>query len=39
VCEQSKTQDPEIKKLRQEIISSQQREIDEMKAKLEELEK
>jgi uncharacterized protein (DUF305 family) len=39
VCEQSKTQDPEIKKLQQEIISSQQREIDEMKAKLEELEK
>jgi len=39
MSEQSKTQDPEIKKLQQEIITSQQREIAEMKAKLKELEK
>ena len=39
MSEQSKTQDPEIKKLQQEIISSQQEEIKVMKAKLKELEK
>lgn len=33
------SQDPDIKKLQEEIISSQQREIMEMKAKLKELEK
>lgn len=33
------SQDPEIKKLQEEIVSSQQREIAEMKAKLKELEK
>lgn len=39
MSEQSKTKDPEIKQLQQEIISSQQREIEIMKAKLKELEK
>jgi uncharacterized protein (DUF305 family) len=39
MSEQSKTQDPEIKKLQQEIIASQQEEIKVMKAKLKELEK
>jgi len=39
MSEQSKTQDPEIKKLQHEIISSQQEEIKVMKAKLKELEK
>lgn len=39
MSEQSKTQDPEIKKLQQEIISSQQEEIIVMKAKLKDLEK
>lgn len=39
MSEQSKTQDPEIKKLQQEIITSQRREIAEMKAKLKELSK
>jgi len=39
MSEQSKSQDPEIKKLQQEIITSQQAEIKEMKAKLKELEK
>lgn len=34
MSEQSKSQDPEIKKLQQEIISSQQEEIRVMKAKL-----
>ncbi|HEY9560023.1 MAG TPA: DUF305 domain-containing protein [Anseongella sp.] len=38
MSEQSQVEDPEIKKLQQEIISSQQREIDWMKAKLEDLE-
>ena len=33
------SQDPDIKKLQEEIISSQQREIEQMKAKLKELEK
>lgn len=33
------SQDPEIKKLQEEIISSQQREIEQMKTKLKELEK
>lgn len=37
MSEHSKTQDPEIKKLQQEIISSQRAEIAEMKAKLKEL--
>ena len=35
MSEQSKSQDPEIKKLQQEIIKSQQQEIEVMKAKLE----
>lgn len=39
MSEQSKTQDPEIKKLQQEIISSQREEIKVMKAKLKELDK
>ena len=39
MSEQSKSQDPEIKKLQQEIISSRQEEIKVMKAKLKELEK
>lgn len=39
MSEQSKSQDPEIKKLQQEIISSQQEEIKVMKAKLKELRK
>lgn len=39
MSEKSKTQDPEIKKLQQEIISSQQREIEQMKAILERLKK
>ncbi|HEY9559866.1 MAG TPA: DUF305 domain-containing protein [Anseongella sp.] len=38
MSEQSQSQDPEIKKLQQKIISSQQREIDWMKAKLKDLE-
>jgi uncharacterized protein (DUF305 family) len=37
MSEQSKSQDPEIKKLQQEIISSQQEEIKVMKAKLKSL--
>lgn len=39
MSEQSKIQDPEIKKLQQEIILSQQEEIKVMKAKLKELDK
>jgi uncharacterized protein (DUF305 family) len=39
MCEQAKIQDPEIKDLCKSIISSQQQEIDQMKAKLAELEK
>jgi len=39
MSEKSATQDPEIKKLQQEIISSQEEEIKVMKAKLKELEK
>jgi len=39
MSEQSKTQDPEIKKLQSDIISSQQKEIEQMKAKLKELDK
>lgn len=39
MSEQSKSQDPEIKKLQQEIISSQQEEIKVMEAKLKELRK
>lgn len=35
MSEQSRSQDPEIKKLQQQIISSQQKEIEVMKAKLE----
>jgi hypothetical protein len=38
MSEQSKTQDPEIKKLQDEIVSSQRKEIAIMKAKLKELE-
>jgi hypothetical protein len=37
MCEQADLQDPEIKKLCEEIIASQQREIEQMKAKLKEL--
>lgn len=39
MSEQSKSKDPEIKKLQQEIISSQQEEVRVMKAKLEILQK
>jgi hypothetical protein len=39
MSEQSKTHDPDLKKLQQQIISSQQEEIKMMKAKLNELEK
>ena len=39
MCEQAPVQDPDIKTLCQTIISSQQAEIDQMKAKLVELEK
>jgi uncharacterized protein (DUF305 family) len=39
MCEQSPITDPEIKELCQSIIASQQSEIDQMKAKLGELEK
>jgi len=39
MSEQSKSQDPEIKKLQEEIITSQREEIKVMKAKLQELEK
>ncbi len=39
MCEQAAIQDPEIKELCRSIISSQQEEIDQMKAKLLELEK
>lgn len=39
MSEQSKSQDPEIKKSQQEIISSQREEIRVMKAKLKELKK
>lgn len=39
MSEQSKSKDPEIKKLQEEIISSQNEEIRVMKAKLKELEK
>ncbi len=39
MCEGANIHDPEIKKLCEEIKSSQQREIDQMKAKLKELEK
>lgn len=38
MSEQSKSRDPEIKKLQQEIISSQQEEIKVMKAKLKSLD-
>lgn len=39
MCEEANITDPEIKKLCEEIKSSQQREIDQMKAKLNELKK
>ncbi|MGE5251902.1 MAG: DUF305 domain-containing protein, partial [Bacteroidota bacterium] len=39
MCQQAPIHDPEIKDLCQTIISSQQSEIDQMKAKLRELEK
>jgi peptidoglycan biosynthesis protein MviN/MurJ (putative lipid II flippase) len=39
MCEKSNIHDPEIIKLCQQIRSSQQREIDQMKAKLKQLEK
>ena len=39
MSEKSTTQDPEIKKLQNDIISSQRKEIEQMKAKLKELEK
>lgn len=38
MCENANIQDPEIKKLCEEIIASQQREIAQMKAKLKELQ-
>jgi len=34
MCEASKTEDPELRQLQQEIISSQQREISAMESKL-----
>ena len=37
MCEKASITDPEIKQLCREIISSQQREIDQMKTKLNEL--
>ena len=39
MCQGANLNDPELKKLCEEIVSSQQREIDQMKAKLNELEK
>jgi uncharacterized protein (DUF305 family) len=39
MCEQAPTRDPEIKDLCAAIVSSQQSEIDQMKAKLAELER
>ena len=39
MCEKANIKDPQIKELCKRIRSSQQREIDEMKAKLEELKK
>lgn len=39
MCEEANITDPEIKKLCEQIRSSQQAEIDQMKAKLEELKK
>ena len=39
MSEKSTTQDPEIKKLQSDIISSQRKEIEQMKAKLKELNK
>jgi len=39
MCNEANIKDPEIKKLCEEIRSSQQKEIDQMKAKLEELKK
>lgn len=39
MCEKANIKDPEIKKLCEQIRSSQQTEIDQMKAKLEELKK
>jgi uncharacterized membrane protein len=39
MCKQTDIQDPEIKKLCDDIISGQQIEIDQMKAKLKELDK
>ncbi len=39
MSEKSTTQDPEIKKLQNDIISSQRKEIEQMKAKLKELDK
>lgn len=39
MCEKTDIQDPEIKDLCKSIISSQQEEINQMKAKLQELEK
>lgn len=39
MCEQASIQDPEIQELCQGIIASQQAEIDQMKAKLQELER
>lgn len=39
MCERASIHDPELKKLCETIISSQQKEIDQMRAKLRELEK
>ena len=39
MCEKAPTRDPEIKKLCEAIVSSQRSEIDQMKAKLAELER
>ena len=39
MCEEANIQDPEIKELCEKIVSGQQEEINQMKAKLKELEK
>jgi uncharacterized protein (DUF305 family) len=39
MCERASINDPEIKQLCEQIVSGQQSEIDQMRAKLDELEK
>jgi uncharacterized protein (DUF305 family) len=38
MCQQADIQDPEVKKLCESIIASQQKEIEQMKTKLKEIE-